>query len=177
MENKQRILVSACLLGIACRYDGQSKADKRVMQMIGQAVLIPVCPEQLGGLPTPRPPAERIAERVCTVDGQDVTRQYQKGAQQAAYLAQLYGCKHAVLKQKSPSCGSKYIYDGSFSKKLLHAEGVTAQLLSRQGVKIWDESEVVALQDYLEGKNERKKELKISAADVQNDNEAGFADG
>lgn len=133
-----RILVSACLLGCACRYDGASKPRE---EMKARHELIPVCPEQLGGLPTPRPPAERQGDRVMTREGTDVTAQYRKGAEEALQLCRLFGCDCAVLKERSPSCGCSGIYDGSFSGRLTEGQGVTAELLTQAGIRVYGESE------------------------------------
>ena len=105
-----KILVSACLLGMRVRYDGKSRPDDGVIGLMEQHELIPVCAEVFGGLPTPRVPAERIGNRVITKDGRDVTEEYVRGAEEIARLARLYGCKHAVLKEKSPSCGKDNDY-------------------------------------------------------------------
>jgi len=136
------ILVSACLLGCPCRYDGQSKPCAALLELQKTHTLIPVCPEQMGGLATPRPPAERQAEGVFTEAGADVTAQYRRGAEEALRLCRLYGCDCAVLKEKSPSCGSGQIYDGSFSRKLTAGDGVTAALLKENGISVYGESEV-----------------------------------
>ena len=116
--------------------------------------LIPVCPEILGGLPTPRTPAERMGERVVNRLGEDVTEQYRKGAEEAAHLAKLYGCGIAVLKERSPSCGSGVIYDGSFTGRKIPGDGVTAARLKEMGVQIFGESEISRLWDALRGKKE-----------------------
>ena len=141
-EDQMTILVSACLLGCPCRYDGQSKPHPAVLALMEEHTLIPVCPEQMGGLATPRPPAERQGAGVFTQAGTDVTGQYRRGAEEALRLARLYGCDCAVLKEKSPSCGSGQIYDGSFSRKLTAGDGVTAQLLKENGIAVYGESEV-----------------------------------
>ena len=143
------MLVSACLLGLPCRYDGKEKAHPAVCSLLEREdlTLVPVCPEQFGGLPTPRPPSERRGERVITRTGADVTEQYRRGAQQTLRLAQLYGCDCAVLKERSPSCGSGRIYDGSFSGTLTDGEGVTAELLRQHGIAVLGESEL-ALPDH-----------------------------
>ena len=136
-----RILVSACLLGLACRYDGASKPREEVLVLKERHELIPVCPEQLGGLPTPRVPAERQGERVVTREGGDVTAQYRKGAEEALQLCRLFDCDCAVLKERSPSCGCRGIYDGSFSGNLTEGQGVTAELLTRAGIPVYGESQ------------------------------------
>lgn len=134
-----RILVSACLLGLCCRYDGQSKQNSRVLRLAEKHELIPVCPEQLGGLPTPRPPAEIRDGRVINNLGQDVTAQYEKGAAEALRLYDLLGCGCALLKARSPSCGSETVYDGTFSGTLVPGQGVTAKLLSQRHIHVLSE--------------------------------------
>ncbi|HML48935.1 MAG TPA: DUF523 domain-containing protein [Clostridia bacterium] len=140
------ILVSACLLGIPCRYDGESAPCDAVLALAKRHHLIPVCPEQLGGLPTPRKPAEIDGGRVKTKDGQDVTPQFERGARIACEIARLCGCTRAVLKQRSPSCGSACIYDGTFSGRLRDGEGITAACLRGHGVCVVDENGVGSLE-------------------------------
>ena len=139
------ILISACLLGTACRYDGDSRPVLSVEALMGRYQLVPVCPEQLGGLPTPREPSERQGARVAAKSGADVTAQYRKGAEQALQLARVFGCKKAVLKERSPSCGSGEIYDGTFSGSLTSGDGVTAALLKANGIAVFGESEIETL--------------------------------
>lgn len=139
------ILVSACLLGTACRYDGKSVACASLLEQLDGLRLIPVCPEQLGGLPTPRIPCERQGQRVVSKTGTDTTQQYQRGAQEALRLAKLFGCKAALLKERSPSCGCGQIYDGSFSKTLVGGDGVTAELLKQHGIAVFGESRICDL--------------------------------
>ena len=139
------ILVSACLLGCPCRYDGKSKPNDAVLALMERHTLIPICPEQMGGLATPRMPAERKGDGVFTERGVDVTEQYRRGAEEALRLARLYGCTHAILKERSPSCGSGQVYDGSFSRTLISGDGVAAQLLKATGITVLGESEVDGL--------------------------------
>lgn len=139
------ILVSACLLGCPCRYDGTAKADPRVLALMERHTLIPVCPEQLGGLPTPRLPSERREGGVFDRGGKDVTAQYRQGAEEVLRLARLYGCTHAVLKERSPSCGSGQIYNGSFSHVLVPGSGVAAELLAQNGITVLGESQADVL--------------------------------
>lgn len=136
------ILVSACLLGIPCRYDGKSVPCPQAMALAKEHTLIPVCPEIYGGLPTPRPPAERIADQVKNQQGEDVTQLYLRGAQAAADLAMLCGCTVAILKQNSPSCGSKTIYDGTFQGRLIAGEGICAAALRERGLLVLGEEEM-----------------------------------
>ena len=134
-----RILVSACLLGLCCRYDGQSKQNDRVMCLAEKHELIPVCPEQLGGLPTPRPPAEIKNSRVISNLGRDVTAQYEKGAAEALRLYDLLHCDCALLKARSPSCGTDRVYDGTFSGALIPGQGIAARLLSQRHITVLSE--------------------------------------
>ena len=138
----EHLLISACLLGAQCRYDGQSKPVLEMVALSEQFDLVPLCPEQLGGLPTPRTPAERIEDRVMTKDGRDVTAEYRHGAEQALHLARLCGCKIALLKERSPSCGSGTLYDGTFTGGLTAGDGVTAALLRENGITVYGESEI-----------------------------------
>ena len=133
------LLISACLLGCRGRYDGASKTQPWVAALAERYELVPVCPEQLGGLPTPRPPAERKGSRVVTEAGADVTAQYEKGAAEALKLARLNGCRAAVLKANSPSCGCGTIYDGSFSHRKIPGDGVAAQALKAAGLTVYTE--------------------------------------
>ena len=136
------LLISACLLGIRCRYDGGRKPLERLNELMEKHVLIPVCPEVVGGLPTPRVPAERIGDKVIAKDGRDVTAAYEQGAQEALRLAQMTGCTHALLKERSPSCGCGVIYDGSFTGGLCKGDGMCAALLKQHGIEVLGESRV-----------------------------------
>lgn len=137
-----RLLISACLLGCCCRYDGASKPHPLAEILAQRHTLVPVCPEQLGGLPTPRPPAERQGDRVVSQEGQDVTEQYRRGAEEALRLCRLMRCEAAVLKERSPSCGCGTIYDGTFSKTLCPGDGVAADLLTSAGIAVYGESQL-----------------------------------
>ncbi len=136
------ILISACLMGINCRYNGKSEIIKELEELKNKYNLIPVCPEIYGGLKTPRDPAERVNDMVLTKNGEDVTGNYRKGAEEILKLAKFYDCKYAILKERSPSCGYGKIYDGTFSKSLINGNGVTADSLSKNGVKIIGESRI-----------------------------------
>lgn len=136
-----RILISACLLGVCCRYDGASRTHPAAEALAERHTLVPVCPEQLGGLPTPRPPAERRGDRVVTQVG-DVTDQYRRGAEETLRLCRLLGCGAAVLKERSPSCGRGVIYDGTFTGTLAAGDGVTAELLCAHGIPVYGESQI-----------------------------------
>lgn len=142
-------LVSACLAGIACKYDGAHNLCPQVQKLVASGNAIPVCPEQLGGLPTPRLPAEikggngldvwQGNARVMTVTGKDVTAAFQRGAAETMKLARSMKIQEAILKARSPSCGSATIYDGSFTGIRHPGQGVTAALLSSAGLKLWSE--------------------------------------
>ena len=142
---KPTLLVSACLLGVCCRYDGESKPNADVIALRDRFVLLPICPEEDGGLPTPRTPSERVGDRVLMRDGRDVTKNYMKGAELALERARTFGCTAAILKARSPSCGKGKIYDGSFSGALTDRDGVTAELLASHGIKVYTEEEIVCL--------------------------------
>lgn len=140
-EQTPAILVSACLLGVCCKYDGGSNESEEVLKLKEKYHVIPVCPEQMGGLVTPRIPAERSGQEVVTKDGKRVTEQFQKGAQETWKLARLFGCQAAVLKERSPSCGSGVIYDGTFTGTRIPGDGVTAELLKQNGIQVYTEHE------------------------------------
>jgi uncharacterized protein YbbK (DUF523 family) len=135
-------LCSACLLGINCRYDGKIIPNDEVIKLAKKEILIPVCPEQLGGLSTPREPAEQKGEKVITISGVDVTGHFVKGAEQVLTLAQIYGIKEAILKQESPSCGCGRIYNGTFSNRLIQGDGVTTILLKKNKIKVITEEDL-----------------------------------
>ena len=142
MEN---LLISACLLGVCCRYDGGGKRVPEAERLARRYHLIPVCPEQLGGMPTPRVPSERAGEKVVGKDGTDVTAFFAKGAEEALRLATFFGCKRALLKERSPSCGAGQIYDGSFTGGLARGDGVLAEALQKNGIRVYGESNIQAL--------------------------------
>ena len=137
MEN---IIVSACLLGVSCRYDGNSKPNEKIINLKEKYNLIPICPEIMGGLPTPRMPAEIKDGRVKTENGIDVTEEYKKGADEALKLASLFGCKKAILKENSPSCGCGKIYNGEFTRTLKDGNGITAELFIKNGIDVFGEN-------------------------------------
>ena len=138
----EKILVSACLLGTPCRYDGKSKPVSGVIELQGKYELIPVCAEVLGGLPTPRIGAEIVKERVLRADGVDVTNEYHIGAQSVLEIAMANGCKVAILKSKSPSCGKGLVYDGTFTRTLIKGNGILTDLLIKNGITVLDETEI-----------------------------------
>ena len=142
MEN---LLISACLLGICCRYDGKSVKSVDVESLKKKYNLIPVCPEIYGGLPTPRVPSERQGNKTVMKDGTDVTENYLRGAKIAYEMCLEFDCKKALLKERSPSCGKGKIYDGSFSGTLRDGNGVTAEYLMERDIEVFGESEIEKL--------------------------------
>ena len=140
--NKKNLLISACLLGIPCRYDGKSVPRVAISALSEHFNLIPICPEIYGGLPTPRTPSERLGDRIVMADGSDVTDNFIRGAESAYLLATETNTTLALLKERSPSCGKGKIYDGSFTGKLADGDGYTAEYLSARGIRIFGESEL-----------------------------------
>lgn len=146
MTRRAPILVSACLAGFPCRYDGKSKPHPEIMRLVAAGPAIPICPEQMGGLPTPRSAAEIVGgdghdvlagqARVMNADGEDVTEQFIRGAETVAKLAQLCGAKVAMLQERSPSCGPSKVYDGSFGRQLRPGQGVAAAKLAQLGLEV-----------------------------------------
>ena len=148
MRKMKGLIVSACLLGIPCRYDGASKhyhSEKTISELRERYHIVPVCPEILGGLPTPRTGSERVGLSVLMKDGRDVTENYKKGAEATLTLARLLGCDRALLKERSPSCGRGAIYDGTFTETLTAGDGVCAELLLKNGIEVYGESEAEKL--------------------------------
>ncbi len=135
-------VVSACLAGVKCNYKQQSNPYQQIVEMVTSGLAIPVCPEQLGGLPTPRIPAEIISNKVINKNGEDVTKQFRFGAQEALRIARMAKCDEAILKSNSPSCGVGLIYNGSFERKLIQGNGVFAQLLLDNGIKVVSEKDL-----------------------------------
>ena len=144
---KERLLISACLLGSRCKYDGGHNAlpEGTLAALRERFALVPVCPELAGDLPVPREPCERKDGRVVSVTGADRTAAYEAGAQTALALARRFGCRAALLKERSPSCGAGRIYDGGFSHTVIEGDGVTAELLRAEGLALFGESGVKAL--------------------------------
>ncbi len=143
----EKLLISACLLGGNCRYDGGNNAlsEEVLAALRARWELLPVCPEQDGGMSTPRIPSERRGESVVNRAGEDVTAFFVRGAEIALRTARDAGCRYALLKERSPSCGSGEIYDGSFSGRLIPGDGVAAEALKKAGITVFGESEIPAL--------------------------------
>jgi len=141
-SNKEFIIVSECLAGINCRYDGKNNKNDKILEFIKDNNCILVCPEQLGGLSTPRIPAEILENKVINKNGEDVTENFIKGAKEALSIAQIYNCKTAILKAESPSCGSKMIYDGTHTGNLINGMGITTKLFVNNGIEVKNEYEI-----------------------------------
>lgn len=141
------LLVSACLLGRPCRYDGRACPldEASLAALRARYRLIPVCPEQLGGLPTPRPPAELKDGRALTAAGEDVTAAFLRGAEACLRLAREQGARRALLKERSPSCGCAEIYDGTHSGRLVRGRGLSAARLAAAGVELYGEGGLASL--------------------------------
>ena len=138
-------LVSSCLAGINCRYNGGNSEHKFIVELVKQGKAIAVCPEQLVGLPTPRPSCEIVIykngnKKVISKDGQDFTKEFIEGAEKTLAIAKVIGIKKAILQSKSPSCGYGFIYDGTFSSKLIEGNGLTTELLIENDIKVYTEN-------------------------------------
>ncbi|MDD6021449.1 MAG: DUF523 domain-containing protein [Acutalibacteraceae bacterium] len=131
--------VSACLCGKHCRYDGKTKCVPEIKKLYDEGKALLICPEVMGGMPTPRAPSEIVGQRVMSINGEDNTAYFRKGAEEALKLCLKYGVKKAILKQNSPSCGSRQVYDGTFSGTLTDGMGVAAKLLSDHGIEVLGE--------------------------------------
>lgn len=141
----EKILISACLIGDNVTYNSKNHLSDKVEALLEKYELVPFCPEVEGGLSVPRNPSERIKDRVKMDNGKDVTKSFAKGADLALNICLYLGIKIAILKENSPSCGVNQIYDGSFSKKLIKGQGVTAELLRKKGIKVISENEIDTL--------------------------------
>ncbi len=146
-----KLLVSACLLGEKVRYDGNDNTVNQIIfeQWKQDGRLVSFCPECAGGLPTPRASAERVGARIMTQTGVDVTAEFMSGAEQAVQLVDEFGIRVAIMKARSPSCGSGVIYDGSFAKRLIEGYGMTTDALIAAGVKVFREDELEDVARYL----------------------------
>jgi len=135
-------IVSACLAGVNCRYNGKNSLNEKVAAMVREGKAVPVCPEQLGGLPTPRENSEIRGSKVFSASGKDETALMKKGSEETLKIAKLVGASEAILKSRSPSCGKGKVYDGSFSGKLVEGNGVTTKLLLKNGIRVLTEEEL-----------------------------------
>ncbi len=140
---KEKILISACLLGVNCKYNGGNNYNEELIQQIKKEYdLIPICPEIYGGLTTPRYPSEIKDEIVINSEGTDVTKNYKKGAEETLKIAKILNVKKAILKSKSPSCGKGKIYNGTFQNILIDGNGITTNLLEKNGIEVITEKEL-----------------------------------
>jgi uncharacterized protein YbbK (DUF523 family) len=141
VENNYEYIVSACLCGENCRYDGKSTLSEKVRKLVDEGKAIMVCPEVKGGLPIPRHPCEISNNKVVNTQNEDKTEEFISGAEKVLELAKKHNIKKAILKEKSPSCGSSFIYDGTFSKKLIKGQGITTSLLRENGIEVISDEE------------------------------------
>ena len=138
----EKVLISACLVGENCKYDGKNNYTKDVEKLFTLCDLVLICPEQFGGLSTPRIPCEIKNGRAINKKGNDVTSKYKSGASLSLYIAKQNNVKYAILKERSPSCGVKQIYDGSFTSNVIKGKGVTCSLLEENGIQVFNEKEI-----------------------------------
>ncbi|MEL7606159.1 hypothetical protein SDC9_61152 [bioreactor metagenome] len=141
MENNYEYIVSACLCGENCRYDGKSTLSEKIKRLVDEGKAIMVCPEVDGGLPIPRHPCEIRNSKVVNNNNEDKTEEFVSGAHKVLELAKKHNIKKAILKEKSPSCGSSFIYDGTFSRKLIKGQGITTELLRKNGIEVISDEE------------------------------------
>lgn len=141
----EKILISGCLIGDKVRYDGKSNYNPKIQDLLEKYELVPFCPEVEGGLSIPRIPCERYNDKVINKEGKNVTKYFEKGADLALNICQYLGIRIAILKENSPSCGTKKVYNGKFEGKLIPGEGITAELLKRKGIKVISEEEIDSL--------------------------------
>ena len=137
----KKILVSRCLTGECCRYDGKDNLVPEIQELADRGIAVPVCPEVLGGLPTPRIPSEIKGDRVVMRDGTDVTDNFRQGAERAMTIGRKQGCICAVTKANSPSCGCRTVYDGTFTGKLVPGDGMFVRLLKETGIPVCTEKD------------------------------------
>lgn len=141
MPKTYEYIVSACLCGEKVRYDKKANSNEKIKQLVREGKALPVCPEIEGGLPVPRQPCEIRNNTVINNIGRDKTVNFIKGAEKTLELCKTHKIKKAILKEKSPSCGSKHIYDGTFTKTLISGQGITAKLLSENGIQVFSEED------------------------------------
>lgn len=144
------MLISACLVGINCKYNGGNNYNKKALELVKKGIAIPICPEQLGGLTTPRNPSEikTIDKQVRVIDNKnnDVTKEFERGANEVLKLAKILNVDKVILKSKSPSCGIGKVYDGTFSNKLIDGNGILVKLLMDNNIEVID-IEVIDIED------------------------------
>ncbi len=136
------IIVSACLIGIKCKYNGSDNSNPALIDLMKKGSLLPLCPEQLGGLSTPRKPAEILNDKVYNISGKNITHNFIKGSLEALHIARMANCTKAIFKDCSPSCGVNRIYNGKHENVLIEGEGMTTALFRKNGIKVLSESEI-----------------------------------
>jgi uncharacterized protein YbbK (DUF523 family) len=141
MEKVYEYIVSACLCGENCRYDGKSTLSENIKRLVDERKAIMVCPEVEGGLSIPRYPCEIRNNKVLNIQNEDKTIEFVSGAEKVLKIAKKHNIKKAILKEKSPSCGSSFIYDGTFSRKLIKGQGITTELLREHGIEVISDEE------------------------------------
>lgn len=146
------VLISRCLLGINCRYDGKNNEIKNLKEKFPQINFIDICPEVDSGMKTPRKPCEIKNSKVINVDGVDFTKNFKKGGQITLEICKKNNIKIALLKAKSPSCGKDFIYDGNFNKNLIKGDGITCQILKKNDIIIFTEKEIEEFYSYIKAK-------------------------
>lgn len=161
-----KVVVSACLLGSPVRYNGRDKkSDHPILQKwLEEGRVVSACPEMLGGLGTPRPPAEIVADRVLTNEGKDVTEAFQLGARATLDESAIHSVRVAILKEGSPSCGTSFVYDGTFTGTRVARQGVTAALLRENGIAVFSEEQLEAAREYVEALEAMAARLPESSA-------------
>lgn len=141
------IMISACLVGVRCRYDGNEVPNPELVELFKQGRAIPICPEVLGGLDIPRASCEKVCKDgetlVLNKNGEDCTSQFLEGARISTEIAKAVGVEHAILKSKSPSCGCGKVYDGTFTRQLVDGNGLTAEAFLANGIKVWNEDNYI----------------------------------
>jgi len=141
MPKSYEYIVSACLCGEKARYDGKANTNEKIKQLVEEGKALPLCPEIEGGLPVPRHPCEIKNNKVINNIGVDKTADFLKGAEKTLQLCKKYKIKKAILKEKSPSCGTRFIYDGTFTGTLIPGQGITAKLLRENGIRVVSDEE------------------------------------
>ena len=136
MNNDKKIIVSACMAGVNCKYDGGNNNNSKIIKLLKAEKIVLICPEELGGMSTPRIPSEIVNDKVIAKNGVDVTYEFNKGALEALKIAKSVNADTAILQQRSPSCASKMIYDGTFTGKLVKGQGITTKLFEENGIKV-----------------------------------------
>ena len=137
-----RYIISACLCGVPCRYDGTARRVERFVRLVESGEALAVCPEVLGGLSVPRPPCELLHRKVIDTQGQDKTEAYARGAEKTLAFAKKYCIRVAIFKERSPSCGVTRVYDGTFNEVLVPGEGIATQLLIKNGIRVYSEENI-----------------------------------